>query len=614
MVMERKWWTLLAVCLGTFMLLVDVTIVNVALPSIQDDLHASFAQLQWVVDAYALSLAALLLTAGSLADIFGRRLLFAIGVAIFTAGSLLCALANDPVFLVLSRAGQGIGGAIMFATSLALLAQAFQGRERGTALAVWGAVTGAAVAVGPVLGGIITTGWSWRGIFFVNIPIGVIAMAVTLMRVTESRDPARRRVDVPGFTLFTCALVALVYGLIRAGEQGWSDPGVTICLASAAVLLVAFVVAERLRREPMFDLSLFRVPTFSGGSVAAFAVNGCVYAMLLYLVLYLQDLLGYSALQTGLRLLIMSAASLPAAIVSGRLSSRVPVRLLIGVGLAMSGAGLLLMAGLAAGSGWTHLIPGMILAGLGSGLINPALASTAVGVVPHRAAGMASGINSTFRQVGVATGIAIYGTLFATRLTGDIVSGLRATPLASHAHALATAVSQGQGQRALGAAPAADSKIAGHAVRSAFVAGLNEILIVAGIGALVAAVVAVLLIRGRDFVAAHAPAPAGGPAAAPAPAGGPPAATDRVAESAKQEAAAELASPVRRISRLCRVKAPERRGPWRQVRTAQGQGRCGRSTPARPRPGAPSPARSRPPRRRGARRSGRAAASCAART
>jgi hypothetical protein len=230
----------------------------------------------------------------------------------------------------------------------------------------------------------------------------------------------------------------------------------------------------------------------------------------------LQDLLGYSALQTGLRLLIMSVASLPTAIASGRLSSRVPVRLLIGVGLAMSGAGLLLMAGLAASSGWTHLIPGMILAGLGSGLINPALASTAVGVVPHRAAGMASGINSTFRQVGVATGIAIYGTLFATRLTNDIVSGLRATPLAGRAHGLAAAVSQGQGQRVLGTAPAADRQIAGQAVRSAFVAGLNEILIVAGVGALVAAVVAVTLIRGRDFVATRAQAPAPGGERAPA--------------------------------------------------------------------------------------------------
>ena len=200
-----------------------------------------------MVDAYALSLAALLLTAGSLADMFGRRLLFAIGLAVFTVGSLLCALATDPMFLVAARAGQGIGGAIMFATSLALLAQAFHGRERGTAFAVWGAVTGVAVAVGPVLGGVITTGWSWRGIFFVNIPVGVIAIVVTLWRVAESRDPGRRTVDVPGFALFTAALIALVYGLIRAGEQGWGDPGVAACLAGAAVLLAAFVAVEQLR-------------------------------------------------------------------------------------------------------------------------------------------------------------------------------------------------------------------------------------------------------------------------------------------------------------------------------------------------------------------------------
>jgi EmrB/QacA subfamily drug resistance transporter len=458
--MERKWWTLLAVCLGTFMLLVDVTIVNVALPSIQDDLHASFAQLQWVVDAYALSLAALLLTAGSLADMFGRRLLFVIGLAVFTAGSLLCALATGPVFLVLARAGQGIGGAIMFATSLALLAQAFRGRDRGTAFAVWGAVTGVAVAIGPVLGGIITTGWSWRGIFFVNIPVGVAAIIVTIWRVAESRDPGRGGVDLAGFALFTSALIALVYGLIRAGEQGWGDAGVAACLASAAVLLAGFVAAERFGRAPMFDLALFRVPAFAGGSLAAFAVNGCVYAMLLYIVLYLQDVLGYSALQTGLRLLIMSAVTLPAAIASGRLTNRVPVRLLIGAGLALSGLGLLAMSGLHPDSGWIHLIPGLILAGVGSGLVNPALAATAVGVVPARSAGMASGINTTFRQVGVATGIAVYGTLFAVKV----------------------------GHRPLAQVP-----------RAAFVSGLNEILVVSGIGALAAAVAALALIRSRDF-------------------------------------------------------------------------------------------------------------------
>ena len=502
--MERKWWTLLAVCLGTFMLLLDVTIVNVALPSIQDDLHATFAQLQWVVDAYALSLAALLLTAGSLADRFGRRLLFAVGLAVFTAGSLLCAVANSPMFLVLARAGQGIGGAIMFATSLALLAQAFHGRERGTALAVWGAVTGVAVAAGPVLGGIITSGWSWRGIFFVNIPVGVVAMAVTLWRVTESRNPGGR-VDLAGFALFTGGLCALVYGLIRAGEQGWGDTGVAVCLACAGALLAAFLVVERLSERPMFDLALFRVPTFAGGSVAAFAINGCVYAMVLYIVLYLQDLLGYSALQTGLRLLIMSAVSLPAAIASGRLSSHVPVRFLIGLGLAGSGGGLLLMAGLTPGSTWTHLTGGLVLAGVGSGLVNPALASTAVGVVPPRAAGMASGINTTFRQVGIATGIAVFGTLFASRLTGDIVSGLAGTPEAGHAKAIAAAFSQGQGQHLIATLPPTARSAVGQAARAAFVSGLNEILVVSGVGALVAAVAVTFLIRRKDFVAqAHA--------------------------------------------------------------------------------------------------------------
>jgi EmrB/QacA subfamily drug resistance transporter len=510
--MERKWWTLLAVCLGMFMLLVDITIVNVALPSIQVSLHASFASLEWVVDAYALTLAALLLTAGSLADLFGRRLVFACGLAIFTVGSLLCAVATSPLFLVLSRGGQGIGGAIMFATSLALLADAFRGRQRATALAVWGAVSGIAVALGPVLGGVITTGWTWRGIFFVNLPVGVFAIVVTVWQVAESRDPHPRGVDWAGLISFTAALSALVYGLIRAGEQGWGDVGVVICLVCAAALLAVFLVVERFSSRSMVDLALFRVPTFAGGSVAAFAVNGCVYAMVLYIVLYVQDLLGYNALQTGLRLLIMSAVTLPAAMASGRLTNKVPLRLLVGPGLALCGAGLLVMAGLIAASGWTHLIPGLILAGVGSGLVNPALAGTAVGVVPPRQAGMASGMNTTFRQVGIATGIAVFGTLFTSRLTSDIVSGLRATPGAAHAHALATAVSQGEGRQVISRLPHAAQQAAGSVVRTAFVSGLNEILVVSGVAALVMAVAALALIRAKDF-AAHAPSQAGQAAA-----------------------------------------------------------------------------------------------------
>src|ERR671931_1310595 len=252
--MDRKWWTLVAVCTGVFMLLLDVTIVNVALPDIQKSLHASLSDLQWVVDAYALTLAALLLTAGSVADRIGRRVVFGVGIVVFTGGSLLCGVAADPTFLALARAAQGVGGAIMFATSLALLSNAFSGRDRGTAFGIFGAVTGIAVAVGPVLGGAITSGLSWRWIFFVNIPIGVGALAATLLRVDESRDPRARRIDYAGFTTFSAGLAALVLGLIRSNEDGWGSTTVVGSLVAAAALLAAFVVVERVQREPMFDL------------------------------------------------------------------------------------------------------------------------------------------------------------------------------------------------------------------------------------------------------------------------------------------------------------------------------------------------------------------------
>ena len=411
--MEKKWWTLVVVCAGTFMLLLDVTIVIVALPTIQSGLHASFSDVQWVVDAYALTLASVLLTAGSLADRYGRKLLFTIGLIVFTLGSLLCGVAQSPIMLILSRSAQGIGGAILFATSLALLAQSFQGHERGTAFGIWGAVTGVAVGLGPVLGGVITTGISWRGIFLVNLPIGVAALVVTRSKVDESKTPHAARPDWGGFATLTAGLVSLTYGLIRAGEISWSDSGVAICLALAFVFLGLFVVVEHRADHPLFDLSLFRIPTFSGGLAAAFAMNGSLYAMLLYLVLYLQDNLGYSALGTGVRLLVMSGVTLVTATIAGRLSTHMPVRWLIGPGLLLVGIGLLLMSGLHGGTTWTHLIPGFIVAGAGSGMVNPPLASTAVGVVTPQRSGMASGVNTTFRQIGIATGIAVYGSIFA---------------------------------------------------------------------------------------------------------------------------------------------------------------------------------------------------------
>jgi EmrB/QacA subfamily drug resistance transporter len=501
--MEKKWWTLVAVSCGVFMLLLDITIVTVALPAIQHQLHASFTDLQWVVDAYALTLAAMLLTTGSLADMFGRRLLFGGGLAVFTAGSLLCGAATDPLFLVLARSFQGIGGAAMLATSLALLAQAFQGRDRSVAFAVWGTVVAVAVAVGPLLGGVLTTDLSWRWIFFVNGPIGVVALVVTALRVTESRDPAARRPDLVGFALFTACLVALVYGLIRASLTSWSNAGVVACFVVSAVLAVAFVVVERRGRHPMFDLALFAVPTFDGGLVASFCISASIYSLLLYLVLYLQDGLGYSALGAGVRLLVISGGTFLTSALAARLSRRVPVRWLIAPGLLVAGVGVLLLTRVTATSSWTALIPGFALAGLGNGIVNPPLASTAVGVVePHRA-GMASGINNTFRQVGVATGIAALGTIFATRQAHDLGAALHRVPaLAPAAGAIVQAVRNGTTttQSAASVPPALRVALQ-TAVRTSFVRGLHEIFVIAAVVAFVGAVGSLLLIRDRDFVA-----------------------------------------------------------------------------------------------------------------
>jgi EmrB/QacA subfamily drug resistance transporter len=496
----NKWWTLVAVCLGTFMLLLDITIVNVALPDIQRALNSSFSDLQWIVDAYALTLAAFLLTAGSLADMYGRRLMYLIGLVVFTCASALCGFAASTLMLQLSRALQGAGGAIMFAVSLALLADAFRGKDRGVAFGVWGAVTGLAVAIGPLLGGLLTTGLSWRWIFFVNAPIGIAAVVISVFKVAESRAPHASRPDWAGFSLFTVALSSLVYGLIESNQRSFTDGLVLGCFAAAAVLLMAFVVVELRSTSPMFDLNLFRLPTFSGGSVAAFGLSASIFSMLLYLVLYVQDILGYSPLATGVRLMVISGGILVTSTAAGRLTSRVPIRLLVGPGLIIVGIGLLLMRGLGAGSAWTHLIPGMIVGGVGVGLVNPPLASTAVGVVAPQRAGMASGINSTFRQVGIATGIALLGTLFSNQVNSEVLAKVSAVPgLARSGPRIATAVQSGEIGSVIAKLPAHARQAVGTITRTAFTTGLNRILLVAAIIALVSGVVSLAAIRGKDF-------------------------------------------------------------------------------------------------------------------
>ena len=512
--MDRKWWTLIAVSIGVFMLLLDLTIVNVALPTIQRSFHASLGDLQWVVDAYALALAALLLTAGSLADRFGRRIVYAGGIVIFTLGSLLCGVSDGALFLCVARALQGIGGATMFATALALISDAFRGADRGVAFGVFGATTGVSVAVGPVLGGVITTDLSWRWIFFVNVPLAIVALAITLLRVVESRNPNAHRADWLGFVLFSGSLAALVFGLIRASALGWGATEVLASLAVAVVLMIVFVALERRQAYPMLDLTLLRVPTFVGGLVSAFAVNFSIFSLFTYLTLYQQNILHYSAQSTGLHFLYLTGALFLVAGIAGRLSSRVPIRLLITPGFILIGAGVLLMRGIEPSSSWTHLIPGFALAGVGAGLVNTPLASTAVGVVEPARAGMASGINSTLRPVGTATGVAALGSLLATQLRSVVVTNLAHTPLAGSSHVLAGEIGRGSVTTALAQVPAALRGSLAYTARAGYISGLNEILLIAGIAALVGAALAFVLIRQRDLVGVHSAASAPEPSAA----------------------------------------------------------------------------------------------------
>ncbi|MGH9082430.1 MAG: MFS transporter [Acidimicrobiales bacterium] len=524
--LERKWWTLIAVCTAIFMLLLDITVVNVALPDIQRSLHATFSDLQWVVDAYSLTLAAFMLTAGVIGDMFGRREVFAIGLGVFSLSSLVCGLSVDSLMLNLARGCQGVGGAIMFATSLALIAQAFRGRERGTAFGIYGAVVGGAVAVGPLIGGAITSGIGWRWIFFVNVPIGICAIALTLAKIDESRDPSRHRVDWPGFATFSGSLFLLVFALVRANTDGWHSSVIVGLLAGAAVLMAAFVAAELRQRDPMLDLSLFRRPAMVGVSIAAFAISASIFAMFLYLTLYLQDDLGYSPLAAGLRFLPITMLSFFVAPLAGRLTVRLPARGLLGAGLVVIGIGCILMSFTVPGSTWTVLLPGFVVAGFGVGTMSPVLASAAVGVVAPERSGMASGINNTFRQVGIATGIAGLGAVFQSQMQHGVTGALLATAAGRHAArahgaVLATAMISGQVRTAVRRWPPAQAHAVLHAYAQGFSSTLDHLMLIAAVVALVGGVLAAVLVRQRDFVPTGRPAasgPGGGPDRAAAPA------------------------------------------------------------------------------------------------
>ena len=511
--MERKWWTLLAVCVATFMLLIDVTIVNVALPDIQSDLDAGLSSLQWVIDAYALTLAAFLLVFGSIGDRVGRRRVFSFGFALFTLASVLCGLSGDATLLNLARGLQGCGAAAMFATSLALIAQEFEGRERANAIGIWGATVGGAVAIGPLVGGLITEGLGWEWIFFINVPIGLAAIVLTESKLANVKASDPQPVDWGGLVTFSAALFLLIFGLIRGNAEGWGSAVIVGSLVGAVALLVAFVVIETRRDNAMLDLSLFRKPAFTGVSIVAFALSAGMFAMFLYLTLYIQGVLAYSPLEAGLRFLPLTILSFVVAPITGRLLERVPARALMGSGLIIVGVGLILMGGIDSSDSWTGLLPGFILAGIGVGMTNPGIASVAIGVVEPARAGMASGINSTFRQVGIATGTAALGAIFQARIDSELGDLLPQAP-----PQFSEAVAVGATQSALESAPEQFRLQATDAANQAFITGLNEILLVGAAIAIAGGIAGWLLVRGRDLVGAPQAAGPSGAEAGPEPA------------------------------------------------------------------------------------------------
>lgn len=515
----RKWWPLTAVCLGAFILLVDVTIVNVALPSMAEDLDASFTSLQWVIDGYALALAALLLASGSLADRFGHRRAYVYGLGLFALASLVCGLAPTAGVLIAARVVQGAGGAAMFATAPALLLTSYQGRDRGTAFGVWGAANGAAAAAGPLLGGLLTEHISWPTIFWVNLPIAAVAIAMTLrvVRPDQRREPSSghggpARIDVPGAIAFTVAAATLTYGLIRGGDAGWTSAEILATFAVTVLALVAFVVVEhRTARRggvPMLDLALLRRPSFAGLMSGALLLQGSAFGCLVLVSLWLQSVLGLGPVTAGLALTPLAGASFLVAAVAGRHIQRLAPRLPIGIGLLFVAAGMLLLrAGMAADAGRASLMAGLVVTGIGVGLATPVLVSAATSTVPPQRAGMAGGAVNTFRQLGMTLAIAVLGAVFTSR-TATALAGSGTVPDADEG---AAALAAGQARHMMDAAPAAHREAAEHLVHQAFAAGLDRVFLLSSLAAALGGLIVLALVRPPSRPAT----PGGGAAAEP---------------------------------------------------------------------------------------------------
>ena len=398
---NRKWVTLAAVSFGLFMIMLDNTVVNVALPTMEKDLHVTLASLEWVVIAYALTFASLLITGGKLADMYGRRRIFVVGLAVFTLSSLACGLAPSASFLIGARAVQGVGAALMNPATLSIIVATFPPRQRGQAIGIWAGVSALALAIGPLGGGLIVDNLNWNWIFFVNVPVGVLGIAVSQFAIRESRDTSHEQsIDLPGLLTSAGFLFSLSYALVEGNSHGWTSPEILGLFATAAVLLVAFIVVEKRQRLAMLDLSLFKIGAFTGSNVVAMLVSLSMFGVFFFVSLYIQNILGYSATQAGAAFLPMVSLIILIAPLSGRLSDRIGSRWLMGGGMTLVGLSLLLYERVTVHSDFWTLLPSMILGGVGMAMTMSPMTSAAMGAVPVDKAGVGSGVLNSFRQVG----------------------------------------------------------------------------------------------------------------------------------------------------------------------------------------------------------------------
>ena len=500
----RPGWTLALVCAAMFMLLLDMTIVTAALANIQTDLHSSLGSLQWVIDAYTLPVAGLLLTAATIGDRLGRRRLYMIGMAPFTLASLGCAVAANALELNILRAVQGLGAVMLFGVGLPLIAAAFpDARKRASAIGAFGATLAAATAVGPLLGGALVDGPGWRWIFLINVPVGVAALIGSRFVLTESTAAKARTADWPGTVLLSGSLFALVYGLIRSNGDGWGSASVISLMVATVVLLGVFVVREQRTAEPMLDLSLLRRPSFLGPALIALISSATLVASTSYVALYFINTLGYTPFQAGLRFLPLTIASFLAAPPAAQFGHRLASRYSMPLSGALVAIGLFWMTGLTAASSWNHLLVGFVISGLGLGMSSALISQAALAAVPMSQAGMATGTANTFRQIGLAAGVAALGSIFTAHVTSSMSVSLRSLQLpAATREQLADAVGSGAGVQVASRVPASVRTAVTQAARAATAGGINTVFMVGAVAAATITLLAFVMMMREQSVEA----------------------------------------------------------------------------------------------------------------